>query len=258
MTTPKAGGWIAGTAVAALVIIVAAWFLAISPTLTTASETRTQVDTQLSQNSEAQVKIANLKTQFAKLDATKAELAALQLQIPTSADLAVYTQQLAAIAAAHSVTVIAITVSPAAPVIPFAPVAAPAATAPAVTASGSATADPAAPAPVAHIDIAGFYSLPTTVDVIGTYPNVLAFLQDLQTGTERLFAVSNLAGTSLTKADANSGTPAIAAGDLEIVVTGALYVFVDTAAKTAAPVVPATPLTLPVPNPATNPFKPLA
>jgi len=253
MTTPKAGGWIAGTAVAALVIIVAAWFLAISPTLTTASETRTQVDTQLSQNSEAQVKIANLKTQFAKLDATKAELAALQLQIPTSADLAVYTQQLAAIAAAHSVTVIAITVSPAAPVIPFAPVAAPAA-----TASGSATADPAAPAPVAHIGIAGFYSLPTTVDVIGTYPNVLAFLQDLQTGTQRLFAVSNLAGTSLTKADANSGRPAIAAGDLEIVVTGALYVFVDTAAKTAAPVVPATPLTLPVPNPATNPFKPLA
>lgn len=253
MTTPKAGGWIAGTAVAALVIIVAAWFLVISPTLTTASETRTQVDTQLSQNSEAQVKIANLKTQFAKLDATKAELAALQLQIPTSADLAVYTQQLAAIAAAHSVTVIAITVSPAAPVIPFAPVAAPA-----VTASGSATADPAAPAPVAHIGIAGFYSLPTTVDVIGTYPNVLAFLQDLQTGTQRLFAVSNLAGTSLTKADANSGTPAIAAGDLEIVVTGALYVFVDTAAKTAAPVVPATPLTLPVPNPATNPFKPLA
>ena len=252
MTTPKAGGWIAGTAVAALVIIVAAWFLAISPTLTTASETRTQVDTQLSQNSEAQVKIANLKTQFAKLDATKAELAALQLQIPTSADLAVYTQQLAAIAAAHSVTVIAITVSPAAPVIPFAPVAAPAA-----TASGSATADPAAPAPVAHIGIAGFYSLPTTVDVIGTYPNVLAFLQDLQTGTQRLFAVSNLAGTSLTKADANSGTPAIAAGDLEIVVTGALYVFVDSAAKTAAPVVPATPLTLPVPNPATNPFKPL-
>jgi len=253
MTTPKAGGWIAGTAVAALVIIVAAWFLAISPTLTTASETRTQVDTQLSQNSEAQVKIANLKTQFATLDATKTELAALQLQIPTSADLAVYTQQLAAIAAAHSVTVIAITVSPAAPVIPFAPVDAPAA-----TASGSATADPAAPAPVAHIGIAGFYSLPTTVDVIGTYPNVLAFLQDLQTGTQRLFAVSNLAGTSLTKADANSGTPAIAAGDLEIVVTGALYVFVDSAAKTAAPVVPATPLTLPVPNPATNPFKPLA
>lgn len=253
MTTPKAGGWIAGTAVAALVIIVAAWFLAISPTLTTASETRTQVDTQLSQNSEAQVKIANLKTQFAKLDETKAELAALQLQIPTSADLAVYTQQLAAIAAAHSVTVIAITVSSAAPVIPFAPVAAPAA-----TASGSATADPAAPAPVAHIGIAGFYSLPTTVDVIGTYPNVLAFLQDLQTGTQRLFAVSNLAGTSLTKADANSGTPAIAAGDLEIVVTGALYVFADSAAKTAAPVVPATPLTLPVPNPATNPFKPLA
>ena len=262
--SPKAGGWIAGTALVGVVIAALAWFLAISPQLNTASATRDQVAAQQSQNELTRTKIAGLQAQFAKLADLKAQLAAVRVQIPTSDDLADYQKQLAGIAALHQVTVTSIQVAPPTPVVPLAG----AKPASAAGGSGTSTTAPAAAAagsqatttaPSVQAAMPGFYSMTTNLEVVGSYANTLAFLQDLQTGTQRLFLVSGVTATSLKKSDASGGRPATADGDLDLVVIGSLYALTDDTAK--APSTPVTtttpPPALPVPDPAKNPFKPL-
>ena len=263
MRTSKAGGWIAGTAFVGVVVLALAWFLAISPVLDSASQTRQQVVSQQSQNTMTQVKIAGLKKQFAQLDTLKAQLAAVRLQVPTTSDLAVYQQQLAAVALAHQVTVTSIQVSSAAPVIPV--VAKAAATPTAASASSNAAAANAAAtdttktATTAPAASPGLYSLATSIDVLGSYQHVAGFLQDLQTGTQRLFLVTGITGTSQQASAASGGRPAVATGDLDLVITGSLYVLTDDSPKpsTTTPATKPTPPALPVPDPAKNPFKPL-
>src|SRR4051812_6830159 len=106
MTKNKAGGWIAGTAFVCILVLAAAWFVLVSPTLATAAETRATAEAQLDQNAIAKVKLAKLKEQFQNIDALRAELAALQLQVPSTADLSTYKRQVDAVAVAHSVTIV--------------------------------------------------------------------------------------------------------------------------------------------------------
>ena len=98
-----------------------------------------------------------------------------------------------------------------------------------------------------------------SMDVIGSYQHVLAFLQELQSGTQRLFLVAGLAGTARVPAAAGSGLPATNLGDVDLVVTGSLYVLVDSNAATV--VVPApsdvVPVPLPIPDANKNPLLPL-
>ena len=252
MTSPKARGWIGAASALAVVIMLLAWFLAISPTLTAASDTRAQAG-ESAQNDLMRVKIDGLKKQAATLDDIKAELAAQRLQIPTSHDEAEFQRQIVPIAAAHSVTIVSGVVSPAAQVVPLGS-AAPAPTATETAAATDATdADMSTPAgPVGEV---GFYSMATSLDVVGSYQDVLAFVQDLQAGIQRLFLLEGLSMTGQPDTEAAGGKPALVRGDLAVTITGSVYVLTDTAAA-AAPAAPAVPPTLPVPDPAKNPFLP--
>ena len=98
MSAPRSGPWIGGTVAVSLTLGLAGWFLAISPTLATASETRTAAQAQEDQNGVAEARIASLKEQFTQIDQLKAELAAMRLQIPTSYDLAAYQRELTTLA----------------------------------------------------------------------------------------------------------------------------------------------------------------
>lgn len=146
----KKNTWVAGTVVVALLIVVAAWFLAISPALTSADEVRAQAEQTRQENELLELKIAQLKADFDKLPEYKAELAGLQTQIPTSAAMSEYLREVDQIAGTHSVTVTDITPSiPTA--VTLAASAAPAATETTESADGStdattgtATTDPAA------------------------------------------------------------------------------------------------------------------
>lgn len=258
MTSPKAGAWIAGTVLVGVVIAALAWFLAISPQLDSASATRDQVVAQQSQNDLTKTKIAGLQAQFANLGDLKAQLASVRLQIPTSDDLANYQKQLAGIAALHQMAVVSVQYSAPTPVVPL--TAAKPAAAAASTTVASPTGSAASPAtPVAKTGTAGFYSVTTNLEVVGSYSNTLAFLQDLQSGTQRLFLVNGMTATSVKKSDASAGRPATADGDLDLVISGALYVLTDDTTKpsSTASTTPTTPPTLPIPDPAKNPFKPL-
>lgn len=243
----KRSTWIGGTVFAALVILAATYFLAVSPMLATASDTRAEVaSTQLS-NDLLQLKIKKLAADFAKLPEYKADLAAIRVQIPVGADLSGYLRQLDTIAVAHSVTVTAVGPSPAQTVVPAVPAVAPAAAAaptPAPTATVSAApaaGASAAAAPAANAAPVGFAAIPFTLTVVGTYDNALAFLSDLQNATPRLFLVTGLTGTSQPKAEASGGKPATALGDIELKIDGFTYVLTDPSAvpAVAAPATPA-------------------
>ncbi|CAN5115968.1 hypothetical protein BH11ACT1_BH11ACT1_13750 [soil metagenome] len=235
----KRSTWIGGTVFAALVIMAATYFLAVSPMLATASDTRAEVASTQQSNELLQLKIKKLAADFAKLPEYKADLAAIRVQIPVGADLSGYLRQIDAIAVAHSVTVTAVAPSPAQAVVPAVPAVAPAAaTAPTPAPTASASATPAAGAsaavaPAANAAPVGFAAIPFTMTIVGTYDNALAFLSDLQNATPRLYLVTGLTGTSQPKADASGGKPATALGDIELKVDGFTYVLTDPSAVPA-------------------------
>ncbi|MBD7916843.1 type 4a pilus biogenesis protein PilO [Cellulomonas sp. Sa3CUA2] len=259
MKEAKSGPWIAGTVVVSLLLGAAGWLLMISPAFAAASETRVEAEAQVAQNDLTRIRINELKTQFEQIDALKAELNGLQAQIPTDGQLAEYRRQIAVTAAAHSVTVVALQTSTPTPVLPpvvEAPVEAPAEGEAAPT--DDAAAAPAAPDPA--VAQQALYAIPVTIDIVGTYQNVLAFLADVQSNQPRLLAVETITATSQQAAEASGGKPATAPGDLGLVVAGYLFALPDAAPVT--PEVPAdgeapAPAPLPVPDPAKNPMVPL-
>ncbi len=247
MGASSKGTWIGGTVVIALLIVVATWFLAVSPVLAAASDTRAQAESAEAQNLVLQSQVDQLKADFARLDEYKAELASLQAQVPTDAELAAYLRELDAVAVSHSVTLADVQVqAPQAVTVPVVQTqAAPATTGEAVSteaapapspsagagsqgATDAAAAGAATPAaPVVESVPAGFTAVPLVLTVVGTYDNVALFLDDVQNRTARLFLVASIAGTSQAESEGSGGRPATAVGDLELTITGFTYVLPD-------------------------------
>ncbi|EYR64453.1 hypothetical protein N866_10845 [Actinotalea ferrariae CF5-4] len=253
-----------GTIAFATALGAGSYFLAIAPVLDETSQARTQAESVEQANDLQRTKIARLKTQFAELDTYKAELAALQVQIPTEADLSGYFRQLQDIATARQVTLLGLATQSGQAVVPVA----------AVPGTASATVEPPEPAepsepdtspdapaspapaePEAPTAPAGFVAIPVAITALGTYEDVVAFLADAQAATPRLMLVIDFVGTAQPAADASAGRPATVVGDLELTVNGYLYVLQDPAAP--APVEPAEPLPLPAPVPGKNPLIPV-
>lgn len=264
MPNAKASGWVGGTAIVAVVILIASWFLVISPKLSAAQEDRAQTETVKEHNVVLSTQLATLKKQFAALETTRSDLAALRKQIPTSAQLTDYLRKLSDLAKAHTVIItsvmpggaIAFVAAPAAiATAAAAPKPTPTATA-AAGASAEPTDTPTATTPLAARGIPGLDVISVSITVVGTYQNILGFLSDVQSTTDRLFLVTGLTATAQQKVAAGSGRPATAAGDLELKVDGLAYVLQDL--RGVDPVTPPVTGSLQVPDPAKNPYVPLA
>ncbi|GEL97157.1 hypothetical protein [Cellulomonas terrae] len=259
MVGAKKSTWIGGTIFVALMILVAAWFLAISPTFAAASEVRAQAEATVQSNEMLELQVAKLKADFEKLPEYREELAGLQVQIPTEPHLSDYLRQLDAIAVAHSVTLTAISPSaPQAVVVtpPVADVAAAPVDGAAPPAEGAEV--PAAPvAPEVPVTPSGLTSIAFTLTAVGTYDNVMAFTSDLQNATPRLFLVTTLNGTAQKDTPASGGRPATVPGDVELVIGGLVYAMPD--ALAVPPVVDpnAAPPALPGAVPGKNPLVPI-
>jgi len=260
MPNAKASGWVGGTAIVAVVILIASWFLVISPKLSAAQEDRAQTETVKQHNDVLSTQLATLEKQAAALNTTRSDLAALRKQIPTSAQLTDYLRTLSDLAATHSVVITSLMPGVAVPFVAAA--AAAAAPKPTPTATAAAAA-PAAPTdtptvttPAAAGGVPGLAAIPVSIIVVGTYPNVLAFLSDVQSTTDRLFLVTGLTATAQQKVAASGGRPPTAAGDLELKVDGLAYVLQDL--RDVDPVTPPVTGSLRVPDPAKNPYVPLA
>jgi len=221
----KRSTWIGGTVFLGLVVVAAAWLLAVSPKLTEASETREEAVLAEEQNALMELKILKLQADYAKLPEYKAQLAALQEGIPTEVKVADYLRELDAIGTARGVTITAVTPSSPERVEIAQPAVAQAPTTDSGTqdeaAVASSTEAPSSAAPP------GFTAIPVSISVLGTYDATLWFLDDLQRATKRLLVVSGISGSSLDAQEAGGGKPATAVGDQELVITGYVYVLPD-------------------------------
>lgn len=106
--------WTVGAAVIAVLILVAGWFLLVSPKRAEVADLQAQADQQLSENSSLQTQLEVLKQQNKDLPEKQAELAALQTKIPQTPDLPTYIREMQTLGKQSGVAFTSLT--PAAPV----------------------------------------------------------------------------------------------------------------------------------------------
>lgn len=247
MGSSKTRPWILGTAILAFVVLAATWLLAVTPKLAQAQETREANDQALARQDQLRSQLATLQEQALRLDEYRAELDTVAVQIPAEARLSEYTRQLDTVALQFAVTIVAL--NPGEPVTFGEVLGAVPAPAPTETTDGEVAADPATDAavedaadatadattdaetppappaaepslPPALLDLV---AIPVAVTVLGTYPNVMAFLDAVQVQIPRLFLVVGLSVLSQGESDGTGGRPATAPGDVEMTIEGLLY-----------------------------------
>lgn len=257
----KKGTWIGGTAFVAVAVAAGTWFLGVSPQMGSAADLRAQTEQVKHQNDLLELQIASLEAESEKLPEYEAELEGIRVQIPTTAELSDYLRQVHAMAAAHAVFVTNVapgTAQAFVPAVVAAPAPEPSETADAESDSPTdestdeeTPVEPAAPTGPRVPD--GFAAIPLSVTVLGTYDNTLAFLNDLQTVSPRLFLVSALTATAQKEAEPSGGKPATAVGDQELVITGYLYVLPQAPGTQVPEPEPTDPSATPSPAPTPTP-----
>lgn len=261
----KASSLILLTALLGVVILLAAYFFLINPVMGDASEANTNAAAQEEANANTQVEVNKLKTQYAQIDQYQAELAALQEQIPTAPMYPDLQRMFAEIAQQHHVVITSLTFGVATPYQ--------AASTSAGTDEGTAASPAPTPAPSASptagtggtdgstangpAPVAGQYGIPVSVTVVGAYADVMATLEELQTGDGRLVLINNIVmtkGADLTSA-AGGGSAIPKDADTAGVLSGFTFVLTsstptetapgDSAANPSASPSPSTPATSP-------------
>lgn len=226
MSITKTRAWVAGTVVACLLLTVAAWFLLIAPQRAEAADLRDQAVAAADNNALLELRIAELKAEFAELPQRQAELAVVKKALPEEAQMPTLVRDLDALAATSGVTLMSLTPSPAVPVVTAAPAA-------------PATADPATPDPAADADSAAapdaapaaaateaLLSVPVSISVVGNFFNAEVFLRGLQEELSRDYLVNGLNVVAETAGEASGGKPAVNNGDVTMTVTGSVFVLV--------------------------------
>ena len=197
--------WIIGSVLLMAVVLSLGWFIGVAPQLAavaTADAQRAQVQTL---NAQHQATLAQLKRDFAHLSVLKGQLADLSRSVPADSAMSAFVDEVNALAATTGVTVTGVSVADAKPYAPVAPPAASGGATPTGTPSPSPSSPAATPTPTpsptavagmppitsSELDSKNFSSLAITLDVAGSYDQVLSFVDGIQSG-ERLFLVSGI------------------------------------------------------------------
>lgn len=249
----KKSTWVGGTVVLSVVLVALAWFVLITPLKTSTSQASSDADDAEARNSKLSSQLVVLKAQATHLEEYQAQLAALQTVLPTTAGLSDYLRSVNKLAEDRDVVLTAVTANTPVDVVVAADPAALVAPDPATTAEPAAGTDSAkdgdstkdaesaadAPdagvQPLAQVQIPGFVAIPFDITALGGARDVNRFVDDLQKGSPRPFLVTAMTGTGQADEDAAEGRPATHEGDLELTVSGYIYVLQD-----QAPVQPVT------------------
>lgn len=179
--------WVALTGVASIIVLVAGWFLLISPKRSTVSDLKSQAAAQETTNDGLQVKLAALRAQQKGLTAKNKQLAELAKKIPTTADLPGLLRQLSASATTTNVDLTDLT-----PSVPVALTAAP-----------------------------GISAVTITLKVDGKYFDVAQYLNALET-LDRGLMVTGVSEAPKSDKPAVGQSPVLEAGITAVVFTGQL------------------------------------
>lgn len=233
MGKAKASFWVLGTVVVALVIGAGAWMLGISPMLDSAADMNEQAEFEAERVAQLEIQLAGLKADFEKLPEFEAELAELQVQIPTTIQQTELNRDLTGLALNAGVFLDAVNTG-----VPIQVATAPAAPAPTTTSdtttegtTDGTTGTTATPAPAG---VQGFYAVPVELTVLGDYDKTTAFMAQLQSQSNRLIVVNGFVATGQKESGAQGGRPALAEGDLETVIQTWVYVLLDEEAAAAS------------------------
>jgi len=261
--------WIGLAALAAVLIIIAGWFLVISPTRATTAETRANIESEQNRTLSLTKVRDTLRAQFLTLDDSRAELADLTVQMPTTADDAAFRRVIEQRVASSGVTLLTLATGVSATVVEPAATADDTATdttgdSTTATPSPSAAAEEPAAVTTAVTTTSGqiLVGIPLDMTVVGTYQAARDFLASLQVTEGRLFLVSALNVIAQTESPAGGGRPETVTGDVELSIQGFLLVLTPGAedVTVADPTATPTPTPSPEPLPSTerNPFPPVA
>lgn len=242
MGRSRAATWIAGTVVAALVIVAGGWLLLIAPQFDTAAEADEERSAVEAQNEVLTIQNAALRVQYEQLDDLKAELEELRVGIPMEAQVSDVVRELHALAEASGVSITDLVMSDATVVD--------------TTPEGIVTPEPSTP--VEDGDVAeeqdadgengadeetaedqpslttdgaplldGLYAIPLTVTLEGSYEGIRTFLNAVQTETDRLFLAATLAATAVLVPGGGGAIVPVEPGDVNLSVSGMVFVLVD-------------------------------
>lgn len=231
--------WTVLTALGAIVVLVAGWFLLVAPQRNRVSDLKSQNTAAEGSNAALRSKLVQLKAQAADLPEVDARISELDLRIPKTPAEPALIRSLSVAAKSAGVTLVSIAPQPmvpyVAPVSTTAVVAAPVASpAPEPTGTTAATTVAAAlPAPTLQV-------IPMSLTVSGDYTGAKLFVAQLEklkrsflvTGFDLTTADDAGAGEVSGGADSNTGS---ANGDISLVLNGNVFVASATA-PVAAPV----------------------
>ena len=209
--------WSLGTTALFVLILVASWFLLVSPKKSEATDIQTQTQTQLEQNDQLRSKLVTLQQQSTKLADQQARLAAIRQHLPATLALATFIRTTSAAATGANVTLDSLAPSEPAPVTPATPVGQPAVTTPST----------------------GLMVVRVDVKSTGSYYDIERFLNKLES-QQRSFLVTGFSITSGGGASAGAQT-------VSITLQGRIYYAPQFTAPTATAATPA-----PVPTAATS------
>lgn len=267
-TSAKAKTAIMVAVLIAIVIAALGWFLLISPKFEEAAEIQDEAEILEDKNKIEAKRIEDLKVRYARIDELRAEIAEYQVGIPDTAKIAEFSDYIAAEAIANEVFLSELGFQPGVlitannePALPptlqaerEAQAAAEAEAAAAKKKDDDDTESSGTSAPASAPLIEGFYGIQNNITVIGPKDNALAFLAALQAKSARNNLVYEYTLTSLAEAEGNSGKPDTEIGDVELQITGMIYVLQDILGIIEQPEEVVTPLQ---PSGERNPFVPL-
>lgn len=173
--------WSLGAAGLAVLILVAGWFLLVSPTKAKVSDLNAQTAQQQATNATLETAINQLKIQNKDLPKQEAKLAQIRQHLPANPELPAFIRTLTTIAHDSGVKLVSVSPTPPTAVVIAAPVvAAPSPSASASPSANAATEDtpvrPAAPAAQAS----GLKMIAVSINVSGGYFNVVSFLTKVE------------------------------------------------------------------------------
>lgn len=222
--------WVIGSVLAMVAVLLLGWVAGIQPQLTSAAAADEERSTVEQTNIIQAAALAKLKEDFAGIDALKASLEPLAASVPSGTEAPAFVSQIDALAVAHGVALLGLTM---ADPVAYTPVDPPAAVeADGTDAAATETSAEVVPAPEAavagappvtnsQITATNFASLAVSIDVSGSYTNVLNFVSALQSGT-RLLMVTGLKTAAVPEAP----------GEVTATISGFIYSLVSTETAT--------------------------
>lgn len=188
--------WVAGGAVASLLVLVAGWFLAVSPVRHKTSDTKAATATLNAQNDVLQTQLNQLIAQDKGVTAKQAQLANIGSEIPSDPHLPQLIRTLSSAASKSAVDMVSLTPS-----------------APTASNVGATTLSPTAPTSSAGAAGAGaaasagatYQTIPVALQVQGDYAGLEEFVRELET-MKRIFVVTQVGLSPNAGAGAQSNT----------------------------------------------------